>query len=105
MPQKEIKSACAILSIEALGAGFYNIDIDSSTIVDLQRATITEQQSSTTERCAELTAFIREHEPDGVMVSVGGEIGEVGGKNSTVEDLDAFMTDIQQRLSETADGR
>ena len=37
------------------------------------------------------TAFIREREPDGVTVSVGGEIGEVGHKNSTVEELHAFM--------------
>jgi len=27
----------------------------------------------------------------GVTISIGGEIGEVGGKNSTVEELAAFM--------------
>ena len=32
-----------------------------------------------------------QHEPKGVTVSVGGEIGEVGGKNSTPEELHAFM--------------
>ena len=31
------------------------------------------------------------HEPEGVTVSVGAEIGEVGMKNSTVEELHAFM--------------
>jgi fructose/tagatose bisphosphate aldolase len=85
---------------EALKAGFYNIDIDSSTIVDLSRPSVSEQQQLNYERCAELTAFIRQHQPDGVMVSVGGEIGEVGGKNSTVEDLDAFMTGYNQTLQE-----
>ena len=79
------------LIVEALDAGFYNIDIDSSTIVDLSKPTIREQQEANCVRTAELTAFIREHEPAGVTVSVGGEIGEVGGKNSTVEDLEAFM--------------
>ena len=32
-----------------------------------------------------------EHEPAGVTISIGGEIGEVGGKNSTVEELRAYM--------------
>ena len=85
---------------EALDAGFYNIDIDSSTIVDLSQPTVPEQQRLNCERCAELTAYVRQHEPEGVTVSVGGEIGEVGGKNSTVEDLDAFMTAYNQLISE-----
>jgi hypothetical protein len=29
------------------------------------------------------TAYIRSLEPEGVTISVGGEIGEVGGQNST----------------------
>ena len=36
-------------------------------------------------------AFIRGRSRAGVTVSVGGEIGEVGMKNSTVEELHAFM--------------
>ncbi len=88
---------------EALDAGFYNIDIDSSTIVDLSRDTVAEQQELNYQRCAELTAYIREHQPEGVMVSVGGEIGEVGGKNSTVEDLDAFMTGYNQTIADMDD--
>lgn len=84
---------------EAIAAGFYNIDIDSSTIVDLSQPTVPEQQRLNYERCAELTAYIRQREPDGVTVSVGGEIGEVGGKNSTIEDLDAFMTGYDEVIS------
>src|SRR5690606_9246574 len=45
------------------------------------------------------TAFIREHEPEGVTVSVGGEIGEVGMKNSTVEELTAFMDGYNRALA------
>jgi len=84
---------------EALDAGFYNIDIDSSTIVDLSRETVAEQQELNYQRCAELTAYIRKQQPEGVMVSVGGEIGEVGGKNSTVEDLEAFMNGYTQAIA------
>ena len=38
-----------------------------------------------------MTRFIRSIEPKGVTVSVGGEIGEIGKGNSTVDDLRAFM--------------
>ncbi|HHD11932.1 MAG TPA: aldolase, partial [Deltaproteobacteria bacterium] len=72
-------------------AGFYNIDIDASTLVDLEKADVTSQQRPNFETTAALTLFIREEEPDGITVSIGGEIGEVGGKNSTVEELRAFM--------------
>jgi fructose/tagatose bisphosphate aldolase len=79
------------LALEALQAGFFNIDIDTSTLVDLARGTVAEQQELNARLCAELTAFIRAHEPAGITISVGGEIGEVGGKNSTEEELRAFM--------------
>jgi len=76
---------------EAIQAGFYNIDIDSSTLVDLSKSTIDEQQKLNYEICALLTKFIRELQPKGIEISIGGEIGEVGGKNSTPEELHAFM--------------
>jgi fructose/tagatose bisphosphate aldolase len=76
---------------EAIEAGFYNIDIDTSTLVDLSKATVLEQQFLNYSLAAELTTLIRDLEPAGITVSVGGEIGEVGGKNSTVEELQAFM--------------
>ncbi|MBI5560964.1 MAG: class II fructose-bisphosphate aldolase [Deltaproteobacteria bacterium] len=76
---------------EALEAGFLNIDIDASTIVDLSKSDVGCQQKPNIETTAALTIFIREGQRKGQMVSIGGEIGEVGGKNSTVEDLRAFM--------------
>ena len=76
---------------EALEARFYNIDIDTSTIVDLSRPTVDEQQRPNFETSAILTTFIRENEPESVTVSIGGEIGEVGKKNSTEEELRAYM--------------
>jgi fructose/tagatose bisphosphate aldolase len=89
-PEGEIKTV-GDLAIEAIGASFYNIDIDASTLVNLDLPTIAEQQEVNYVHTAELTQLIREHEPPGITVSVGGEIGEVGGRNSTVEDLQAFM--------------
>jgi len=43
--------------------------------------------------------MIRDLEPAGVTISVGGEIGEVGGKNSTVEELRAFMAGYLAQLA------
>ena len=76
---------------EAIAAGYGNIDIDTSTLVKLSFPTLAEQQRENYGRCAELAALIRELEPRGVTISIGGEIGEVGKKNSTVDELEAFI--------------
>jgi fructose/tagatose bisphosphate aldolase len=79
------------LTREAIGAGFFNIDIDSSTLVDLSQPTVRQQQQVNARNTAELTDLIRGLEPDGVTISVGGEIGEVGKANSTEEELRAYL--------------
>lgn len=84
---------------EAIEAGFYNIDIDTSTLVDLNKPNLTEQQRLNFEFAAEFTAYIRSLEPKGITISVGGEIGEVGKKNSTVEELRAFMDGYNNTLA------
>ncbi|HOU70200.1 MAG TPA: class II fructose-bisphosphate aldolase [Methanothrix sp.] len=83
---------------EAIQFGFYNIDIDTSTLVDLSQTAIKDQQKRNFALAAELTALIRDLEPEGITVSVGGEIGEVGGKNSTVEELQAYMDGYLEEL-------
>ena len=89
-PKAEVDEVKKLIA-EEIGAGFYNIDVDTSTLVDLSKPTLLEQQRLNYEHAAEITHFIREREPEGVSVSVGAEIGEVGHKNSTVEELRAFM--------------
>jgi len=76
---------------DAVSAGFLNIDIDSSTLVVLERATLDEQQKDNYTVAANMTKYIRGMQPDGVTISVGGEIGEVGKTNTTVEELRAYM--------------
>jgi len=76
---------------EAVGAAFYNIDIDSSTLVELAKEDVAAQQRPNYETCAFLTKFIRQIQPSGIFIAVGGEIGEIGGKNSTPEELNVFM--------------
>ena len=95
---QEIERACRL----ALDAGYRNIDIDSSTLVDLSKPTTDEQQRENYVRAAELTDLIRTLETDGVTVSVGGEIGEVGHKNSTVEELEAYLGGYRRELDARA---
>jgi fructose/tagatose bisphosphate aldolase len=89
---------------EEIAAGFYNIDIDTSTLVDLDQPTLPQQQEVNVNLAADFTAFIRKQEPQGVTVSVGGEIGEVGGKNSTVDELRAYMDGFNIALHKRGDG-
>ncbi|MFZ3136026.1 MAG: class II fructose-bisphosphate aldolase [Thermodesulfovibrionales bacterium] len=76
---------------EAIEAEFYNIDIDTSTIVDLEKETLKEQQRPNFQMTAELAAYIREIQPAGIDISIGGEIGEIGKKNSTPDELRAYL--------------
>ena len=96
-PNSEIDAILA-LSRDSIAAGFFNIDIDTSTLVDLSKETIPEQQEINYSRCAELAAGIRSLEPEGVTISLGGEIGEVGKVNSTEPELRAFMEGFNKGL-------
>ncbi|HOX54438.1 MAG TPA: class II fructose-bisphosphate aldolase [Candidatus Omnitrophota bacterium] len=102
-PQKEIDSLKELIT-EAIESGFYNIDIDSSTLVDLSRKTTMQQQEDNFKVAAELTAFIRKLQPRGVNVSVGGEIGEVGHANSNPEELHAYMKGYRKSLRKNYQG-
>jgi fructose/tagatose bisphosphate aldolase len=102
-PETELQ-ALKDLIIESLNAGFFNIDIDTSTLVDLSKPTIEEQQQLNTSLSAMFTEFIRTHEPQGITVSVGGEIGEVGGQNSNPDELRAYMDGYNAELAKRAPG-
>ena len=102
-PNKEIEGL-QTLSADAVNSGFFNIDIDSSTLVDLTKPTLKEQQLLNYEVCAKLTQFIRHLEPKGITISMGGEIGEIGHQNSTPEDLNVFMAGLKEKLGKGLTG-
>ncbi len=103
-PETELK-AVRDLTDEAVSAGFYNIDIDTSTLVDIEKPTVPEQQLLNYTLSAEMGAHIREIEPEGITISVGGEIGEVGGHNSNEAELRAYMDGYNSMLAELAPGK
>jgi fructose/tagatose bisphosphate aldolase len=102
-PRPEVGAVKALVR-EAVGAGFYNIDIDTSTLVDLSKATLREQQRLNYEVGIDILKDVRRVEPKGVTISVGGEIGEVGTQNSTVEELEAYMDGFNALLPPGTDG-
>jgi fructose-bisphosphate aldolase, class II len=102
-PKTEV-DAVKQLAREAIAAGFYNIDIDTSTLVDLSKATLDEQQRTNYEQAAGIAQYIRGLQPEGIDISLGGEIGEVGTQNSTVEELRAFMDGFNRTLARNAPG-
>lgn len=99
-PEGEIEAVKQLIR-EAASSGFLNIDIDASTLVDLKQNTLIDQQEANYRVTAEMTKFIRNIEPADQTISIGGEIGEVGKKNSTIEDLQAFMTGYLSLLGES----
>jgi fructose/tagatose bisphosphate aldolase len=101
---EEIRRACRL----AVDAGYRNIDIDSSTLVDLSQPNVDLEQRTNYERAAEISALIRENEPEGMTVSIGGEIGEVGKQNSTEAELcaylDGYLAELRRRAGDGAVG-
>jgi len=96
-PEQELENIKKLI-LKSINAGFYNIDIDASTLVDLSKKDINEQQKTNYEMTSALTEYIRSIQPKDKTVSIGGEIGHIGGKNSTVEDFIAFMEGYNRKI-------
>ena len=96
-PKKEVSGLKSLIK-NGIAGGFYNIDIDTSTLVDLSKSTVVEQQRANFEVGVELTKHVRELEPDGITISVGGEIGEVGKENSNEQELRAYLDNFNEIL-------
>jgi fructose-bisphosphate aldolase, class II len=89
-PRPEVDAVIQLVR-EAVAAGFFNIDVDTSTLVDLHRQSLADQQRLNVEVGGEIASDVRSIQPRRVTVSIGGEIGEVGAQNSTVAELRAYM--------------
>jgi len=67
-----------LVSSRALENGFYNIDLDFSSLSIKENA----------QKMIYFTNFIRKIRPD---ASIGAEVGEIGGKNTKLEEFERFM--------------
>lgn len=97
---EEIKKIKELVK-KSVDAQFYNIDIDASTLVELEKPLLDEQQKNNFEMTALLTKYIRSIEPKNITISIGGEIGHIGGKNSTTGDFEAFMKNYLKKIKTT----
>ncbi len=102
-PEKETGALKEVIK-ESVEAGYFNIDIDTSTTVQLDKETLKEQQHYNSLLTAQFTAYIRKIEPEGVTVSIGGEIGEIGKENSNPDELRAYMQGTREILDEIKPG-
>ncbi len=93
----EIKSLKNLIK-KSIKAGAYNIDIDASTLVDIEKPDLKQQQKENYKITAQLTSYIRNLESSGITVAIGGEVGEIGKKNTTPEEIEAFMKGYNQLL-------
>jgi fructose-bisphosphate aldolase class II len=96
-PKTEVDAVKQLVK-EAVAAGFYNIDIDTSTLVDLSKKSLDEQQRPNYDVGIDILKTVRQVEPKGVTISAGGEIGEVGTENSTEPELRAYMDGFNRTL-------
>ena len=97
-PEKEIDGLRTLIR-QAIAAGYGNIDIDTSTLVTLEPESLADQQFHNYTRSGELATLVRQLEPKGVTISIGGEIGEVGKNNSTVGELKAYLDGFNEHFA------
>ncbi len=93
-------SALESLIDEAIAAEFFNIDIDTSTLVDLSFPTRDEQQKTNYAYTAHFAKYIRERQPKGIEISIGGEIGEVGKYNTQPDEVRAYVDGVKRILGD-----
>lgn len=80
---------------ESISVGYRNIDIDASTLVDYQRADISSQQKENVTETLALLTHIRNKYPE-KNISVGGEIGHIGDRNTIPEEVEYFLGKMKQ---------
>lgn len=91
--KKEIEDL-KILIKKAIKNSFYNIDLDYSNFSIEDNYTL----------MAEFTKFIRKIEPKGLTISIGAEVGEIGGKKTTSNELKKFMEGYKKLLPSNLKG-
>ena len=92
------------LAIQVIESGFYQIDIDGSHQYNARADQLTEFHSPNAEVTAKIITALRQKQPSDIHLTLGGEVGEIGGRNTTVEDLVAFHTELDKFLPNGVSG-
>lgn len=92
------------LAIGVIETGFYQIDIDGSHLFDKQADSLAGFHAPNAKITADLIDTLRKVQPQDIHLTLGGEVGEIGGKNTSLEDLTAFQALLQKSLAENTPG-
>ncbi len=86
------------LAHEVIESGFYQIDIDGSHLFNTEAKKLTDFHAPNAQLSAQLITALRQMQPKDVHLTLGGEVGEIGGRNTTIADLEAFYALLNQSL-------
>lgn len=96
------------LIVKAIEAGVYNIDIDTSKFETADAGkTDRENQADNARLTAELFHFIRQYEKENTLpcaISIGGEVGEVGGENTTYPQVNSYLEMVKEEAERLGSG-
>ncbi len=76
---------------ELIDSGFYNIDVDTSRLVQSSRQTLAEKLRDCFEELANMTAYIRELQPKEIVVAMGGRTTVLEGTQTIEEELEVLL--------------
>ncbi len=96
-PEAELASLEALIRT-AIQAGFYNIDVGASGLVDYGREALAEQFARNCAITARLVEHVRARQPDGAPVAVGAQVSPPWGRHSQPADVRAFMDGLTAAL-------
>lgn len=84
------------LAISVIETGFYQIDIDGSHLYDDTAGSLAGFHAPNAQITGDLIDTLRCAQPRNIHLALGAEVGEIGGKNTTREDLVAFHSELQK---------
>ncbi len=95
---RELQALQTLLAT-AIQAGFYNIDIGASCLVDFGMEDAAGQFARNAEVSALLTRSVRQAQPAGITIAVGAQVSPPGGRHSQLEDVRAFLDAFNASLA------
>jgi len=85
------------LARRVISAGFNQLDIDASHLFDPERSDLAGFHAPNARATARMTAELRRGQAE-IRLTLGGAVGEIGGRNTTVADLTAFYQELLESI-------
>jgi len=83
---------------EVIACGFYQIDIDGSHLIVKNPTDLIAFHLPNAEVTAYIITELRKIQPEGIRLVLGGEVGEIGGRDTSVEDLTTYKKLLDKNL-------